>query len=244
MQAIENASIQIDTIKKSDITYFSYSDFKIPNPDGVIYTSSSLRFLIDRETSSIFLNFKNTSKQQPIGVQSKLKNIYELNIFGETETILKDMIPQVQKPIFKINQNDIDKYLEKSKATEVYNKLDYYCKRVTKLFESNSQIYKTIQKTKKFAHNTNENDVFTLAIDTSILAKHIFPIFANAQSEYNKIVLVNHHKKLKNPQCQSLPLPQNPWDSINEMLSSFPIFKYKIDSPPLEETQHYPKAYM
>ena len=99
LEALDNGSAQVDSIKPTQTVYFNYTDFKIENERE--YNQQALVQELEN-TWNLF-----TKNQNNLIIQQSLKNIKQRTLQPEEQEKLKKIAKEKTKPLFSLNKHDI-----------------------------------------------------------------------------------------------------------------------------------------
>ena len=99
LEALDNGSTQVDSIKSTQTVYFNYTDFKIENEHE--YNQQAFAQELEKAWNLLVKNQNN------LLIQQSLKSIKQRILQPEEQEKLKKIAKEKTKPLFSLNKYDI-----------------------------------------------------------------------------------------------------------------------------------------
>ena len=236
LEALDNGSVQVDSIKPTETIYFNYIDFKIENERE--YSQQALAQEL-REEWNLFTKNRNPT------VQQSLKSIRQKAFNPEEEESLKKIAEEHTKPLLKLGKQDIN-------SNELYEKFCSYKSKITDYFSRDpmqGQQFNTMQqllkKTNGFVDGITQEEFnrmyIPINLKKSFLPSNMGKIFLRYRiKEYEEFLEKVDHagsepvNKLREESAANFLMKNGkitPWDYINSILKAYSGFDYILSFP-------------
>ena len=236
LEALDNGSAQIDSIKPTQTVYFNYTDFKIENERE--YNQQALVQELEKAWDLFTKNRNNFI------IQQSLKNIKRKTLQPEEQEKLKKIAKEKTKPLFSLNKYDIGE-------NELYEKLCNYKNEIENFFSRDAiqnqpaNNLQTLLKITDFPDEITQAEFKKMYTPTNLkknfLPSSIGKIFLRYRiKEYEEFMervdkADNVYADRLRKQCADDFLKKNggmaPWDFINSILKTYSGFDYTISFP-------------
>ena len=236
LEALDNGSVQVDSIKPTETVYFNYIDFKIENERE--YNQQALKQEL-QEAWNLF-----TKNRNPV-IQQSLKRIKQKTLNPEEEERLKKIAGESTKPLLKLSRQDIDK-------KELYEKFCSYKSNIANFLSRDSMqgqqintMQQLLKKTNGFVDEITQEEFnrvyIPINLKKSFLPLNIGKIFLRYRiKEYEEFLervdnAGNESVNKVREESAAYFLMKNgeitPWSFINNILKTYSGFDYILSFP-------------
>ena len=236
LEALDNGSAQIDSIKPTQTVYFNYTDFKIENERE--YNQQALMQELEKAWDLFTKNRNN------LIIQQSLKNIKRKTLQPEEQEKLKKIAKEKTKPLFSLNKYDIGENKLYEKFCNYKNEIENFFSRDA-IQNQPANNLQTLLKITDFPDEITQAEFKKMYTPTNLkknfLPSSIGKIFLRYRiKEYEEFMervdkADNVYADRLRKQCTDDFLKKNggmaPWDFINSILKTYSGFDYTISFP-------------
>ena len=236
LEALDNGSAQIDSIKPTQTVYFNYTDFKIENERE--YNQQALMQELEKAWDLFTKNRNN------LIIQQSLKNIKRKTLQPEEQEKLKKIAKEKTKPLFSLNKYDIGENKLYEKFCNYKNEIENFFSRDA-IQNQPANNLQTLLKITDFPDEITQAEFKKMYTPTNLkknfLPSSIGKIFLRYRiKEYEEFMervdkADNVYADRLRKQCTDDFLKKNggmaPWDFINSILKTYSGFDYTVSFP-------------
>ena len=237
LEALDNGSAQIDSIKPTQTVYFNYTDFKIENE-----REYNQQIFVQELENAWNLFAKN---QNNLLIQQGLKSIKQRILQSEEQEKLKKIAKEKTKPLFSLNKHDIGENELYEKFCSYKNEIENFFSKDTIQKQSTDNSQTLLKKITYFLDEITQAEFKKTYTPTNLkknfLPSNIGKIFLRYRIKEYEEFLERMDKAGKiyadrlREQCADDFLKKNggmaPWDFINNILKTYSGFDYTISVP-------------